>query len=182
MTKSQPIPDAQCGPDAAVPETAVATVSYLRLAAVIREPQAVGGPLSCRMRWENVASPPYRPYVLAVRTQQGDRSLVLDTDAKLTNWRPGKHDVDARLQLPRELAAGDYESALGILDSHYREPEVRLAIRAAAPTAGIRWVGSASPDSGRWQRRANDVAPGCSALAADLRSAPWGWEGERPRP
>jgi hypothetical protein len=125
--KSQPIPDAQVAPM----QRFLKRCGYRFVLRSLQYPRTAsrGGSFELRMRWENLGvAPPYRPYVLAVRLQQGDRALVLDTDAKLTNWLPGKHDVDARLQLPRELAAGDYELALGILDSHYREPEVRLAI------------------------------------------------------
>ena len=125
--KSVPIPDAQVAPM----ERFLKRCGYRFVLRSLQFPRTAsrGGPLEVRMQWENVGvAPPYRPYVLAVRLQQGERSHVLDTDAKVMNWLPGKHEVEVCLPLKNELAAGDYELAIGILDPHYREPEVRLAI------------------------------------------------------
>lgn len=97
----------------------------------LRFPRSVarGAGLPVRMSWENIGvAPPYRAHVLAVRLKGAAKPVVLDTDAKLTAWLPGKHDVDVRLPLPKDLPAGDYELAVGVLDPHYREPKVKLAI------------------------------------------------------
>ncbi len=96
----------------------------------LRVPRRIarGGTLPLRMTFENTGvAPPYKDYVLAVRLSRGGRSFVLDTGAKLTAWLPGTHDVEARLTLPADLAPGENELALGILDPHRRDPKVKLA-------------------------------------------------------
>jgi hypothetical protein len=106
-------------------------IGYRLVLRELRMPQRVprGGALPLRMEFENIGvAPPYKDYVLAVRLRAGEKSHILDTDAKLTQWVPGKHQLQTQLPLPKELVAGDYEIALGILDPHYREPEVKLAI------------------------------------------------------
>jgi len=97
----------------------------------LRAPRRVvrGGNLPVQMAFENIGvAPPYRAYVLAVRLTSGGKSFVLNTDAKLTSWLPGKHGLEARLSLPVDIPAGNYELAVGILAPHNRTPAVKLAI------------------------------------------------------
>jgi hypothetical protein len=125
--KSHPIPDAQVAPM----ERFLKRCGYRFVLHSLRYPKAVkrGTALDLQMTWSNLGvAPPYRGYVLAVRLKGGGKSFVLDTDAKLTAWLPGNHQVDTHPALPKDLAAASYELAIGILDPHYREPDVKLAI------------------------------------------------------
>lgn len=130
--KSQPIPDA------AVPhvETFLKRCGYRLVLRRLEHPPkaAPAAALRVRMEFENVGvAPPYKNYVLALRLQQGGRSVVLDTDAKLRSWLPGRHRVEASLALPADLPRGRHQLALGVLDPHYREAEVQLASAGRAP-------------------------------------------------
>lgn len=92
-----------------------------------------GGSLRVTLDLENVGvAPPYKNFVVAVRLRQGERTVVFDTNAKLTQWLPGKHTAHAELKLPGELVSGRCELSVGVLDPHYREPEVKLAIAGRA--------------------------------------------------
>jgi hypothetical protein len=120
-------------PAAAMPhmEQFLRRCGYRLVLRSLRYPRSVarGAVLPVQMSWENIGvAPPYRAHVLAVRLQGPGKPVVLDTDAKLTSWLPGKHDVDARLPLPKDLAAGEHELAIAVLDPHHREPSVKLAI------------------------------------------------------
>lgn len=124
--KSQPIGAAQPLVDAFLRRC-----GYRLVLRLLRYPRSVarGAALPVQMSWENIGvAPPYRAHVLAVRLQAAGKPLVLDTGAKLISWSPGKHEVEARLPLPKDLAGGAYQLAIALLDPHYREPEVKLAI------------------------------------------------------
>ena len=126
--KSQPIPDSQVAP----------MLRFLRRCGyrlVLRslthsKTARSGGTLGLRMEWDNIGvAPPYRAYVLAVRLKRASGNpVVLETDAKLTTWLPGRHRLARRVPLPDSLPIGEYQLAVGVLDPHYREPEVKLAI------------------------------------------------------
>ena len=86
--------------------------------------------LRVQMEFENVGvAPPYKNYVLALRLKGQDSQVIVDTDAQVTQWLAGRHVVDARLAIPAGLKAGPCEVSVGLLDPHYRQPEVRLAIK-----------------------------------------------------
>lgn len=130
--KSRPIPDD------AVPhvDAFLKRCGYRLVLRRFRHPEGVSrnGLLSVEMEWENVGvAPPYRNYILAARLRRGTRTVILDTDARLTGWLPGKHVLGSSLRLPAELSPGDYELAIGVLDPHDREPEVKLAIKGRGP-------------------------------------------------
>ena len=73
-------------------------------------------------------APPYRNYLLATRLTGKAKSMILDTDARLTQWLPGTHTVVAELTLPPEAERGDYELSIGLLNPHFRKPQIKLAI------------------------------------------------------
>ena len=90
---------------------------------------ARGRRLPLHMEFENTGvAPPYRNYLLATRLRGNGKSIILDTDAKLTTWLPGTHKVVAELKLPPEAQRGEYELSIGILSPHYRKPQIKLAI------------------------------------------------------
>lgn len=130
--KSQPIPDAQVAPQ----ERFLKRCGYRLVLRSLRHAKTAraGEALHVQMQWENVGvAPPYTPYVLAIRLTRGGKSVILDTDARLKTWLPGKHEVDAKLQLPKDLPAGEHTLEVGVLDPHYRTPEIKLAIAGRGP-------------------------------------------------
>ena len=54
--------------------------------------------------------------------------LISATDATIKGWLPGKHSTELTMKSPQTLAAGDYEIAVGIVDSQMHKPAVRLGI------------------------------------------------------
>jgi hypothetical protein len=86
--------------------------------------------LNVHMEFDNVGvAPPYKNYVVALRLKGQDSQVIVDTDAQVTQWLAGRHSIDARLPIPAGLKPGPCEVSVGLLDPHYREPEVRLAIK-----------------------------------------------------
>jgi hypothetical protein len=83
--------------------------------------------------WENKGvAPCYQHYRLALRLTSPSRSVVLLTDADITNWVPGDHLFDGAISAPADLYPGAYELALALLDPLTSEPKVRLAIAGRA--------------------------------------------------
>ena len=88
-----------------------------------------GGPLAFTSWWDNKGvAPCYRRFPLALRLKNTDRAEILLTDADITTWLPGDSLYDRVLTVPAKLPAGDYDLALGILDSRSQRPRVKLAI------------------------------------------------------
>jgi hypothetical protein len=56
------------------------------------------------------------------------RTEVLLTDADIRQWLPGDVVYDDAVFVPADLAAGDYELALALVDPDTRRPKVQLAI------------------------------------------------------
>jgi len=74
------------------------------------------------------SAPPYTPNVLALRFRNGSREWIADIKGDLTSWLPGEYSIDEDLALPRSMEKSPYEVAVGHMDPHYGEAEVRLAI------------------------------------------------------
>jgi len=88
-----------------------------------------GGQLAFTSWWDNKGvAPCYRKFPLALRLKNSQRTEVLLTDADITTWLPGDSLCDRSIPVAADLAAGDYELALAILDSRTKLPNVRLAI------------------------------------------------------
>lgn len=88
-----------------------------------------GGQLAITSWWENKGvAPCYRMFPLALRLKNSQRSEVVLTDADVTKWLPGDSLFDSSVTVPTNLAAGDYELELGLLDLNSKVPKIKLAI------------------------------------------------------
>src|SRR4030042_3929858 len=89
-----------------------------------------GSALNVKMEWENVGvAPPYRDNVLSFRlTDSTGKQFFLVTDTSIKGWLPGNVAAAKRLTLSAEVAPGQSELALAVVDPTTREPAVRLAI------------------------------------------------------
>ncbi|MCJ7749698.1 MAG: DUF4832 domain-containing protein [Armatimonadetes bacterium] len=89
-----------------------------------------GSALNVKMEWENVGvAPPYRDNVLSFRlTDSTGKQFFLVTDTSIKGWLPGNVAAAERLTLCAEVAPGQSELALAVVDATTREPAVRLAI------------------------------------------------------
>ena len=112
---------------------------------------SAGGPLKLSMQWQNVGSAPcYRPYRVAYRLTGSDGSQrVIVGTTTVNSWLPGSielftadfpddvpdlppgdiHAVTDSLELPTDLAPGDYTLAIGVVGEESETPVVRLAIK-----------------------------------------------------
>jgi hypothetical protein len=87
------------------------------------------GRLAFTSWWENKGvAPCYRRFPLALRLKGAARTEVLLTDADIRQWLPGDVVYDDAVFVPADLAAGDYELALALVDPDTRRPKVQLAI------------------------------------------------------
>ena len=79
--------------------------------------------------WENKGvAPIYRQYPLALRLQNAQRTVVLETAADIRKWLPGDSVYEDSVFVPADLPLGEYQVSLAILDPQTRSPKVRLAI------------------------------------------------------
>ena len=93
-----------------------------------------GGELRFSSWWENQGvAPCYRPFRLALRLGRPGRHVVLATDADLRAWLPGDNLHDDAVVVPQDVAEGECELTLGILDERVDEPSVKLAIEGRRP-------------------------------------------------
>jgi hypothetical protein len=84
--------------------------------------------------WENKGvAPCYREFPLAVRLKNNARSAVLTTGADIRGWLPGDVVYDDAVYVPADLAPGEYEIAVALLDAASRQPKVKLAIAGVDP-------------------------------------------------
>ncbi len=89
-----------------------------------------GGQLAFTSWWENKGvAPCYRPFPLALRLKGTAGATVLTTSADIRAWLPGDSLYDDAAYLPADLAPGEYELAIGIVDPQTRAPAVKLAIQ-----------------------------------------------------
>lgn len=87
------------------------------------------GKLAFTSWWENKGvAPCYRRFPLALRLTSDRAAAVLPTDADITTWLPGDNLYDDAVFVPPELAPGDYDLDLAILDARSGKPKVKLAI------------------------------------------------------
>jgi hypothetical protein len=80
--------------------------------------------------WENKGvAPCYREFPLALRLKDASgRSVLLPTDADIRTWLPGDAVYDDAVFVPGDLAPGQYELSIGIVDPQTRSPKLKLAI------------------------------------------------------
>ncbi len=92
------------------------------------------GKLDFTTWWENKGvAPCYRQFPLALRLKGSATSAVMPTAADIRTWLPGDNLYDGAVFVPADLASGDYELQLALLDPVSREPKVKLAIAGVAP-------------------------------------------------
>ena len=93
-----------------------------------------GGELTFTSWWENKGvAPCYRPFQLAIRLRHEETHVVLRTDADLRSWLPGDNLFDAAVEVPEDMAEGQYELDIGVLDQRGQRPVVKLAIGGRRP-------------------------------------------------
>lgn len=79
--------------------------------------------------WENKGvAPCYRPFRMALRMANDQRSQILDTKAEIRDWLPGDNLYDAAVTIPADTIAGEYDLAIGLLDQESDQPRGKLAI------------------------------------------------------
>lgn len=89
--------------------------------------------LSYRSWWENRGNAPvYRDYAVALRLTQGKKQIVLPLDANVRTWMPGDSLMDGSVFLPHDLADGEYELSIAMVDPVDRTPKIKLAIEGVA--------------------------------------------------
>ncbi len=94
------------------------------------------GKLAFSAWWENKGvAPCYRPYRSAIRLQRGSYAVVFPTDADITSWLPGDTLHESAIFLPPDIAVGEYDLSVALVDDTTHEPRIRLAI-AGRPADG----------------------------------------------
>jgi hypothetical protein len=78
-------------------------------------------------------APSYRNFSVALRLKNGARTVMLETAADIRKWLPGDNLYDDAVFLPADLPPGEYELAIGLLDTQTRQPKVKLAIAGVGP-------------------------------------------------
>ena len=85
-------------------------------------------PLPLQTRWENIGvAPIYREYVFAVRLRNAQKTIILPTSAKLTDWLPGDILHNENLYIPFDAPLGKYQMEFAIVSPASFEPRVQLA-------------------------------------------------------
>ncbi len=88
-----------------------------------------GGKLAFTSWWENKGvAPCYRFFPLALRVQNPTHVEILVTRADVRSWLPGDSLYDDTVFLPANLAPGEYDLSLALLDPRTRKPKVKFAI------------------------------------------------------
>jgi hypothetical protein len=67
--------------------------------------------------------------VLAFRLGSPGHSAVVRTDADVRKWLPGDAVFEHPVFVPADLAAGDYELSVALLDPVTLQPAIRLGIQ-----------------------------------------------------
>lgn len=93
-----------------------------------------GGELAFTSWWENTGvAPCYRRFRLALRLLSPTDKRILVANADLRSWLPGDNLCDSAVTVPADAPEGPSDLQIGILDEHFDEPEVKLAIEGRRP-------------------------------------------------
>jgi hypothetical protein len=93
-----------------------------------------GEMLMIKSWWDNRGvAPIYKKYLLALRLKNNQSSEVIVTDADINTWMPGDNLFDEGIFIPRDIAPGNYEIQVGIVDIQTHSPKVKLAIKGVDP-------------------------------------------------
>jgi len=92
------------------------------------------GKLDFTTWWENKGvAPCYKRFDLALRLKNENSSVVLVTDADIRRWLPGDSLYGGAVFVPADVAPGEYELDLALVDPQTRQPKVKLAITCVQP-------------------------------------------------
>lgn len=92
---------------------------------------------SVSMIWNNQGVAPfYYEWPLELSLIDEDDNVVYQQtisieDANITQWLPGRHEVNTSFTVPKDLKNGEYTLAVAILDKDSLEPGIRLLIEGA---------------------------------------------------
>jgi hypothetical protein len=90
--------------------------------------------LGLKTWWVNEGvAPVYQPFVLAFRLSSANQSVVIRTDADLRKWLPGDAVFEDPIFIPANLASGEYQVSVAVLDPLTLQPAVQLAIAGKEP-------------------------------------------------
>ncbi len=131
--KSAPLPEGTRGQV----EQFLRKLGYRFVLRSLKHPASVerGGRLHVEMEWENVGvAPTYVDYAPAVSLVDaaGKRVWTGPLTSSTLKWLPGPVTVAEDLQLPAELAPGQYGLEIAIVDRRLLAPVVRLAVAGRA--------------------------------------------------
>lgn len=73
-------------------------------------------------------APLYRPYHLALRLRQGERSAIVCFRSDPRTWLPGHAWFEETLRFPEGFEPGEVKVDVGLIDAVHHQPRVRLAI------------------------------------------------------
>jgi len=86
------------------------------------------GPLPLQVRLENIGvAPIYKDYLFAIRLRNDQKTIILPTNAKLTEWMPGDILHHEQLFIPFDAPVGTYRLEVAIVSPVTFEPRVQLA-------------------------------------------------------
>jgi len=94
-----------------------------------------GAALNVKMKWANVGvGKLYRPFELNLSLLDPAGQTVVHTTAiaDVREWLPGEHDVAASIQIPPDLARGEYTLAVALTDPNHQHRPLNLAMDAPA--------------------------------------------------
>lgn len=90
-----------------------------------------GSKISVDFTWQNKGvAPVYNPYDLSLRfvSKTDNKQYLIQTDADVRKWFPGKSEYSTKVELPAEINPGDYELQVGLLRPGTQKAVVQLAI------------------------------------------------------
>lgn len=93
-------------------------------------PQAISrnSKLSFETWWENKGvAPCYKDFALALRLKNKEGNTTFITGADIRKWLPGDNVYDNSIFIPKDLAAGNYDIQVGIIDRLTGKARIQLA-------------------------------------------------------
>ncbi len=88
-----------------------------------------GTMMPVHMWWLNEGvAPIYKEFKLAMQLRSPQVAAVIEVPVDIRKWLPGDAVFDGTLYVPENLAEGDYDVRIGILDPRTSRPAIRLAV------------------------------------------------------
>lgn len=109
------------------------TMGYRFVLYSVKHPRKVeaGNTLPVKMVWKNKGVAPfYYPWPLELSLSDSNSNIVCSSilSEDIRSWLPGKRSVNASLEIPSGLSAGNYSLCIAILDPDTKKPAIDLAI------------------------------------------------------